>query len=119
MSNKPVITPTASVLKDDKFILAAIDALVTIAINLVPELKPVATPLTILLFSLFAFLIAHQGTEDVITALGDYRVLTASQQTTTILPAGDTTVVKTDTPTTATLAAQAEAATSPVNEAAG
>jgi hypothetical protein len=73
MSNKPVIAPMASILSDDKSVLAVIGLLLVSLVQLVPSIPPAAVPvLTALIFIPFAFLVLHQGIEDIIAALADY-----------------------------------------------
>ncbi len=73
MSDRPVITPTASILRDDKAILVFVGLIVETLIHAVPALEPYSSLLTLVVFLGFGLLVLHQSIEDLIYAWADAR----------------------------------------------
>jgi len=71
MSDRPVVTPTASILRDEKAILFFVGMIVETLIVAVPSLAPYTTLLTMVAFLGFGLLVLHQSIEDLIYAWFD------------------------------------------------
>lgn len=82
MSDKPVITPTADILRDDKAILVIVGMLVEMVVNTVPALAPYSALLSLVAFLGIGLLVLHQSIEDLIYAWADAKSTVTVKSTT-------------------------------------
>lgn len=64
--SKPVITPVANILKDDKAVLVLLGIAFKLLISAIPSLAPYTNDLTLLTFLGIGILVLHQSAEDLI-----------------------------------------------------
>ncbi len=84
----PVVSPTSSVLKDDKTIMVLATVVSAALVTVIPELKPYANVLVLFIGFAGLILTGHQAIEDYLKALAEYKATVNSAPTQQKLPDG-------------------------------